>query len=439
MLLVVSALVLVKPGLCFSQSEGGGTRLTLDESIRIALENNPGVETAERGRRAAQERIPQAKAQFGPDIDIIASHTLQGPTISFPTGLGTSTTIVPDSRNDYILQLSQTLYAGDSIPASRRAARLGAGVAADTLEDVRQDVVLRSKVAYFSVLRAEALRVVVAEALELAREHLRVANAHFDAGTVPKFDVLRSEVEVAQAEEFLVQADNAISLAGASFNSALGRPVDSPVALEAVDASGLRTPSLEESLDLAMQQRPELRVAEKSVTIAKESVTIEKAGRRPAVTLGAQYHRQTATGFSEDYFWNVALSLMLPVFDRGLAKSRVRESREIVAQNRSMGEQVRQAVALEVQQTLLNTREAVKRIETTKKSVAAAEESLRIADLRYQEGIGTQLEATDARVALTRARVSYTQALYDYHAAYAVWENAVGNALVSDSVVRIER
>ncbi|PJB78113.1 MAG: hypothetical protein CO095_00855, partial [Armatimonadetes bacterium CG_4_9_14_3_um_filter_58_7] len=65
MLLVVSALVLVKPGLCFSQSEGGGTRLTLDESIRIALENNPGVETAERGRRAAQERIPQAKAQFG--------------------------------------------------------------------------------------------------------------------------------------------------------------------------------------------------------------------------------------------------------------------------------------------------------------------------------------------------------------------------------------
>ncbi|PIY42780.1 MAG: hypothetical protein COZ05_12965, partial [Armatimonadetes bacterium CG_4_10_14_3_um_filter_59_10] len=229
MLLVVSALVLVKPGLCFSQSEGGGTRLTLDESIRIALENNPGVETAERGRRAAQERIPQAKAQFGPDIDIIASHTLQGPTISFPTGLGTSTTIVPDSRNDYILQLSQTLYAGDSIPASRRAARLGAGVAADTLEDVRQDVVLRSKVAYFSVLRAEALRVVVAEALELAREHLRVANAHFDAGTVPKFDVLRSEVEVAQAEEFLVQADNAISLAGASFNSALGRPVDSPV------------------------------------------------------------------------------------------------------------------------------------------------------------------------------------------------------------------
>jgi len=403
--------------------------LTLEESIQIAMKNNPGIQAAEKARQAALARVHQAKAQFGPNVDLLASRTQQGPTVGFATGPGSSVTIVPPSREDYILQLNHTLFAGESIPAAKRVARLGAEAAADSLEDVRQDIILQTKTAFFGVLRAQALRNVAAEALESAREHLRVANANFAAGTVARFDVLRSEVEVAQAEESLVQAENAVALAKAAFNNALGRPVDTPVALVEVTAEAFHIPELEESLKLAMKQRPEMRAAEKNVAIAKENIAIQDAGRRPALNLAAQYHRQPATGFSEDYSWNAVLSLALPVFDRGLAKSRVREAKEVVAQNESIREQVRQGITLEVQQAVLNITEAIKRLETAKKAVAAAEESMRIADLRYAEGMGTQLEVTDARVALTRARVSYTQALYDYQTAYAKWENAVGNPL----------
>ncbi len=406
--------------------------LSFQESVEIALKNNPRVITAEKQRRAAIQRVDQADSQFGPRVDLTASHTLQGPVVSFSPAPGAPvTTIVPDNRNDVIVSLSHTLYAGQSIPAVKKSASLGVRAAGDNLENVRQDVVLQTKSAYYQVLRAQDLKTVSEEYLRSVEEHLRIARANFDVGTVPRFDVLRSEVEVADAKQSLVQAENAVSLAKAAFNNALGRDVSTPVILQAVTFGEFTVPDLEASIQQSLRQRPEILSLEKNLWIAKENVKIQKSGNDPAVNLGANYHRQTATGFgSNDYSWDASMSLSLPLFDRGLTKAQVREARELVAETESVLEETRQGVTLEVKQSVLNVLEAKQRIETATKGLEAAEESLRIAELRYKEGVGTQLEATDARLARNRARTNYTQALYDYQSALAAWENAVGIASV---------
>lgn len=403
--------------------------LSLQESVEIALKNNPRVVTADRQMRAAKQRVDEAEAQFGPRVDLSASHTEQGPTVSFAPAPGAPvTTIVPGSRNDVILSLTHTLYAGQSIPAVRKSASLGARAARDTLEDVRQDVALQTKSTYYQVLRTQDLRVVTEEYLQSVEEHLRIARANFDVGTVPKFDVLRSEVDVAEATQSLVQAENAVALAQATFNNALGRDVSTPVLLQSAAIEVFKVPDLETSTQQAMRQRPEILSLEKNVRIAQENVKIQRSAKEPALNLGANYRRQTATGFGgNDYSWDASLSLSLDVFDRGLTTAHVREAKEEVAATQSQLEEIRQSVALEVKQSVLNVLAAKQRIETATKALEVAEESRRIAELRYKEGVGTQLEATDARLARNRARTNYTEALYDYQTAYAAWENRVGS------------
>jgi outer membrane protein TolC len=234
---------------------------------------------------------------------------------------------------------------------------------------------------------------------------------------------------VAEAKQSLVQAENAVALASAAFNNALGRDVSTPVSLLPIEAGKLRIPDPEASVQQALERRPEILSLEKSLRIGRENVKIQRAGRQPALNVGVNYRRQTTTGFSQDYSWDASLSLSLPVFDRGLAKAQVREAKELAGQTESQLEEARQGIMLEVKQSVLNVVEAKQRIETATKSVEAAEESMRIADLRYREGVGTQLEVTDARLALNRARTNYTQALYDYQTAYATWENAVGGGV----------
>lgn len=412
-----------------SETETAGAKpLSLEESIVLALKNNPSLNTAQRRKLAAQQKVPQAVAQFGPNVTATASHTLQGPIVSFPSGPGSTITVFPESRNDAIVSLNQTLYAGASIPASKRSASLGVQAADFNLEEVRQGIITRTKTAYYQVLRALRLKEVADETVGSAEEHLRIARASFDAGTVARFDVLRSEVELADSRQSQLAADNGVELANAAFNNVLGRDMGTPVSLQPVEVGEMKVPDSDASLQTALRERPEILATERAVWIAKENVKLQQAGREPAVNLSASYHRQTTTGFSSDYQWSAALALSVPVFDRGLAKARVREAREQVAEDASLLEEIKQNIALEVRRSVLNVREAKQRIETAAKAVEAAEESMRIADLRYQEGVGTQLEVTDARLALNRARTNHTHALYDYLSSYASWEQAVGQS-----------
>lgn len=188
------------------------------------------------------------------------------------------------------------------------------------------------------------------------------------------------------------------------------------------------TPELRAAIEQAYRQRPEVLAAEQNLRSAEESVRYERRARNPDVNLQAGYNYTPDTsGFAaQKDNYSISANLTLSVFDSGLIRARVRQAQDQADALRATLDQVRQAVALDVRTSQLNLREAEARRGTTASNVNQAREALRIANVRYQAGVSTIVEVTDAQVALTQAQTNQVNADYDYVVAQAAVERALG-------------
>lgn len=400
---------------------------SVEECVRYALTHNPLVLVARQNAAGASARLSEAKAsQLGVDLDVNGTVTRQGPVISFPTGPGQSTTVVPASRRDYSLSLSKPLYTGGALEANLKAARHDLSAAGRDVEGTMQEVAHLVYVTYSGVLQAQRLKQVADEAVAQAKEHLRIARVRFEAGTAAKFDVLRSEVELANRQEQALVAANQVELSRAAFNNALGRPHDTPVELPEVKVEFQQEFDESAALKAASQNRPLLQSLREQLESAKQRTVAAKAGRLPSVALAWDYMKQTVTGFSEDHSWHTYLSFNLPLFDCGLARSQEREAKTYVGVLESSLQNAQQQVGLEIRQAILTVRSARARVETAAKAMEQAAEGLRIAEVRYQAEVGANVEVTDARVAMVQAQTNHANAFHDYRVAVAALQKATG-------------
>jgi outer membrane protein TolC len=186
-------------------------------------------------------------------------------------------------------------------------------------------------------------------------------------------------------------------------------------------------------LTQALAHRPELRSAEAQIQAAQERVNFAKADKNPLLFLSSNYQRQTETGFSRDYAWSVNLIVQFPIFDSGRRESVLQEQEALLQQALAQREQLQRQIALEVEQAVRNYQVALQRLNTARAALASAEEAFRLARVRYEAGVGTQVEVLDAQVALTQARANEVRALYDAHKAFARLVYATG---LSEAEVR---
>lgn len=396
--------------------------LSLEQSIRFALQNNPLLKATQHQVNATKAGIGQARALQDFHFTTRGTLTKQGPVI---TSAFSGTAIVPDHRYDVNFILLRPLWS-PGLSAGRRLAEVTALQAEDNYEAVRQQLVFETTGVYLDVLRAQSLREVAAKSVAANRERLRIAEAMFKAGNSPKFDVLRADVQLAAANERLASAQNGVEVTKAFFNNELGRPTHALVNLQPIPREKQATPALDESLRAALAARPELAGAKKQIAIGAQKERVAQAGKLPTLNLSSAYNRQTLTGFSKNYSYNAAAVLIIPVFDGGLARHQVRQAREEKESAKQTSEQARQRVELEVKRAVLNIDDASVRIDATSKAVAQAEEALRIAGLRYQTRLAPIIEVLDAEVALTQARNNEINAWFDFALALAQWRRAVG-------------
>jgi outer membrane protein len=381
----------------------------------------------------------------------------------------------------------QTDLAG-RIRAQQRIARYGEQSATNNVRSTENDLVYNVTSAYSTALRTEELVRVAREAVGSAREQLRVSEAQFRAGVVPQFDVLSASVRVDNLRQNQIQAENQqrqseaqlinllniepatrLALTPLALPAAPARPTpatptppatpgaatlrpaaaDQPGKVRTVAAEAPAppagpgtpaaapeppmlgedvTPELRASIEQAYHQRPEVLAAEQNLRSAEESVRYERRARNPDVNIQAAYnYTPDVSGFSavkENY--SVSANLTLSVFDSGLIRARVRQAQDQADAARATLDQVRQAVALDVRTSLLNLREAEARRGTTASNVTQAREALRIANVRYQAGVSTIVEVTDAQVALTQAQTNQVNADYDYVVAEAAVQRSLG-------------
>ncbi|CUH94550.1 hypothetical protein P22_0616 [Propionispora sp. 2/2-37] len=393
--------------------------LSLEESIALALKNNDAIKIAAAGRENAVWQVKGAEA--GKSVTGTFSHTSSHAsyTYSYPTADG--------NRFGNDVTLTWKPYTGGSLESEIKQAKLGLKEADLDLDSARQQVKYNAASKYFAMLETRNLVQVNKESVENLSAHLANVRAQYEVGTVAKTDVLRSEVELANAQQELIKAENNYQLAISNLNNVMGLPLDTELQLKQELAYEKYTLPMEECIGYALENRPELVKAGVTQDKAKEAITGAKSGYRPTVAVTSTYEWKDTDfpGDTRDH-WYVGVSADWNFFDSGITKSKVKAAQASYEQSGHSLKQTKDNVQLEVRQAYLSMREAEKRIETSKVTVDKAEEDFKIAKVRYTAGVGTNLDVMDAQVALTEAKTNYVQALYDYNTNKADLEMAMG-------------
>ena len=411
-----------------AQAQVFGKVLSVDDAIAIALDTQPNIKARISDYIAAAYRVDQALANLFPQItaSATAATSKNSTSSTFPVGSSrgvTSSSESPFNPTTARISVSQILFDFGKNFASTEAARKVADSALEDTELQRQLVTQTVKESFTNINFAVRLIQVQQQAVDRAELNLRSARGFFEVGTRPKSDVARAEVDVANARVDLIRARNAERLARVALATAMGLPATTPLTIQ--DNLVYQPVALDRTrlADEAIRMRPEYRQARLNAEANEARLRRSFRDFFPDITAGGFYG---ATRGDLNEAWEVNLNLNWTIFDGGNRIARYREAR---ANLEAAQERVKASaldISREVEQSVNNVIEADERIQAAQVAVASAQENFRLAQGRFDAGVGTILELTDAQLALTQAQNTEAQALADYRIALARLDRAVG-------------
>jgi outer membrane protein TolC len=327
-----------------------------------------------------------------------------------------------------VFDANRSKYATDAQRKSLSAAEANRD---QTLSQIRASV----KTSYMNLLLCAAVRGQRRESVDAFRRHLEQAKGFYEAGSKPRFDVTKAEVDLGNAELALIEAESEIGVARATLLNAMGVEPFGKEPFEIVpetQAASFSDAALSEEAaeSLALEYRADYRAAELKTLAGKSSLKAEARANSPSVSLKSGWNGGGDDLFALDSNWNTGLSLSIPIVDGGAAAARLEIASAQVRSLEATKESLRQDILLEVRKALLEVKNARERIRLTELTVAQAEENYTLAEGRYETGVGSALEITDALLALTDARLSAYRAHHDLQIALINLGRAVGPAPV---------
>ncbi len=414
-------LFLSLPVLVSGQVIGAGEELTLQRTIDIALKNQPSILAGRSTVRANEATIGQAQANYYPQLTASGSYNKVSSATN-NTGID-----VPGKYDQYTstVGLSQTIFDFGKTPTQVNINSLNTESSRFDLNNVLDTVVFNVKQAFYNVLQAQRNRDVAGESVKQFQQHLDQAQGFYAVGTKAKIDVTKAEVDLSNARLNLIKAENQIRLSRVTLNNAMGIPDSPDYSLQdnlSYTKYGL---SFEDALSKVYTQRSDLQSLIKKKEAAKASIDLARKGYFPVLTGNANYN-YSGTNFPLSDGWNYGVSLSFPLFsgfDTEYQVAQAQANYDILSANE---QSLRLDIYSQVQQGYLTLREAEESIGTSELTVRQAKENVDLATGRYQAGVGSPLEVTDALVGLNNAQVTYTQALTDYKNAQASIEKAIG-------------
>jgi len=406
-----------------------GKLLTIEDAVRIGLENHPRI-------GAASERVGSQQAVLGQQMSAYY------PTIIMSNSYRTTQSST-NGGNDHAADafssqaaLNMTLYNFGKREGNVQAARETLEATRQDYQSTNQDIILAIKQAYYVYLGAQALVNVRKDTVRSRELLVQQARGFYEVGTRARIDVARAESNLYTAQADLIATENAVKVAWVTLRNAMGSPrlpeqpvaEDSPEIQFSMNLAGAR--------DVAFDARTELKSFDAQRRASDQLIAVARRGHLPDIIFDASYgrrHVSDQTGlntFPLQPTWTVQLSLNIPIFDGFRTTNRVQETLHNYYNVKAQEEDRRQQIALEVEQSYLRVVETQERINATESAAKAAKENLDLARGRYEVGVGSIIEVTDAETLYTDAQTTYIRTIYDYKIADAQLARAMGDTRV---------
>ena len=411
----------------------GTVDLNLPKTVQMALDYNRDIKNSQYALKKAEYAINQAQAGKKPTVNYNfgaqRSRATDAATYSRAASLMGGANSVSNAFSNGI-SVNIPLYTGGLVEGQIDVAKLGKTNAQEEILRVEQATKYSAIEGYYGLLAYQELQGVYHEAVDNLQGHLDNVQAQYNVGTKAKVDVLSSDVSLANAKTTAITADNNVAVAESNLNNILGLPLETKLNLAdhqlPFDTYNI---SLQEATDYAMKYRPEVLQAAIAVQETERNIDIADAGNKPtvAITGGNDWADNTFPGIDANKrSWKVAAGVTYNFYDGGATKAKVNQAKQDLLVARETEQKTREAVQLEVKQAYLNIRSAAQKVEETQTVVDQARENYRIQNIRYQAGVGINLDVLDAQLSLNEAQVNHIQALYDYNVGIAKLEQVMG-------------
>ena len=449
--------------------------LGLHETVRTALDQSREVRSAELGLEEANERVSEAWSNVYPSVDFNASYTRNiSPSVNFLPAAIFDPSAGPD---DYIaVQFGadntwQSTIAVEQ-PLFSAGAFLGVGAAGryrslqeEVVRGRVQGVVTRVRGSYYGLLLAQEQARLLENSVRRVRQSLEQTKALYQAGLSSEYDVLRLEVELANLLPNERRALNAVeqarrqlsveldlpegdllevrgSLAAIDLENFAANTPENREILSFVGFGGFAVEGADEAVSLAQELRSDLRQLELTQSLRKTEMRLEQVEYLPRITLFGNYVINAQDNGSPSFFGrgdgqrayarNVGVQVSLPIFQGFSRDARIDQKRALLRQAETETEYAIDQARSEVRTLVEQAEEAFLRATGQRLAVSQASRGFEIASAQYREGLGSQLELTDAEVALRQSEFNYAQAVYDYLLARAELDQATGHVPLVD-------
>ena len=434
--------------------------LTLEESIEIAKQSNLTLQTAEQNLKTAEAQVRAARAGLLPRITASGNYTyfkdIQKSVIQADGGFGfpmpgeEMNGMSPpsaDNESDVIelefgahhnvqgtVNLTQPIFAWGRYYYGYQAADLNYQAMQRDVDAAYNQLRLDVSEAFYGALVAQDFVRVARQSVSLVEEQLAVAEASLEAGAATNFDVLRAKVQLANAESQLIRAQNGVQTAKDAYKTVLNIPLSENIlvkgTLEVPVNHKIPALNLDTLVQQALDNRPEVHRTQFTEHAARKQVDIAKTRSRPDLGFFSNYQISQNERLTEmNRIWSLGLQINIPIFDGFATRAALQQTESSLKQIQLGGTQVKVGVEFEVRTAYLNLRAAETIIEVQREAVTQARESVRIANLQFQNGIITTVALTDTQLALAQAEVNRLQAYHDYIVGLARLEKAIGQTL----------
>jgi outer membrane protein TolC len=439
--LVVTSLVLAVPRPGAAQTPGDTLRLTLDGAVHRALEQSIAVRLARANVVDANGQVREALSGALPQITGSVIYTRQFASIYQGLGGGSDSLTklfqntpfgAPNTWN-FQLQATQILWEGGKVGAGLAAAKSVRQIAALGQSETAGDVTYQVKQAYWNAALQGRLLEIAVENFAQARKQLQQVQLFRQAGTRAEYDLLRAQVDAANQEPPVVQARSGYDIALLDLKRLLNVPPDQPLVLATtLEAPDATIPVLATD-SVGAPDRPGLAAADVTVRQQQQLLKVARADRWPTLRLTTTYNEQA---FPQSVFpgswqqfrrgWNGEVKLSFPIFDGFKTSGSVEQARAAVLRAEAQRDSLQMQVALDVAQAKGEVARTRALLVARRETVRQAQRAHFLAGVRYTNGMATQLDVSDARVATQQSEVNEVQATRDYFVALAQLERALG-------------
>ena len=369
---------------------------------------------------------PAALAQVGADLAALQSQVATGMdgtrNVLNAEGQRIVDAFRTDTRNIWAgsVMAVQPLFMGGSIVALNKLADIGEEFAANSAEAKRQTVLYSVDKAYWQVVSLKHKKRLAESFLAVVKKLDGDVQKMIAEGVATKSDGLSVSVKLNEAEMAVQRVDDGLTLSRMLLCQMVGLPMNEPVVLADEDSETLAVVTLQPKVDVeqAIENRPELKMLDNSVAMAKQTTNILKAGNLPMVALMGGYTITNPNGFNGfekkfKGFWNVGVLVRVPLWNWGDVMYKVRASKGAAGIASLELEEAREKIELQVNQNSFRVEEANKRLLMAQSNVEKAGENLRMANLGFQEGVITPATVMEAQTAWLQAKSQQIDAEID--------------------------